>query len=197
MNPSTTMEYPKINRKTNIQIFEQNKDKAKILDANLATAGKTTSQEETVSYENAGLIIANYPSKIIEDNEDKPFSIDGYDFYREEFKEIINALEAKNPDASALFTFNTARDYEYQEELNNFIEFIGQRYAIQGMASVSSNVFSHHANQEGLFVLSIAKTKEEHKLNIAPEEELLVKVINNKTDAHLFARDTIANDAQV
>lgn len=189
VNPGSGSLFSKFARGTNLEIFENREDtreNMRVSAVELGLKDETMIKTGTPDFADSDLVIANIQSDWLEDS----FEFSGEIFNRKEFKYIIEALEAKKPEASAFFSFKMPDDSDILDEYNRFLSLIARKYAIQGIANIKSFLHAGLANSDNLMVISIAENRPV-VLDEAPQAALREKEINSYPEMWTWVTETI------
>lgn len=195
VNPDSGTLFSKFSRGTNLEIFDTRASSLNGLKHSAKELGlkdENIISQEKANFENSDLIIMNVESDLLDSN----FEFSGETFSRKEFKDIIEALESKKPEAAAFFSFKQPQDPDVIDEYKRFLEIIGRKYAIQGIANIDSSLHSGVINDSNLIVLSVAENRP-YILDETPEMALREKEISSYPEVWTWCTETIRANKKI
>jgi flagellar motor switch/type III secretory pathway protein FliN len=195
VNPGSGTLFSKFSRGTNLEIYDNRESSLKGLRYSAKELGLKDDnliKIDKPKFEESDLIIMNVESDWLNEN----YEFSGETFTRKEFKEIIETLESKKLETSAFFSFKQPQDPDVIDEYKRFLELIGRKYAIQGIANIQSSLHSGILNEDNLMVLSIAENRP-HILDEAPDIVLREKEISSYPEVWTWCTETIRANKQI
>ena len=105
----------------------------------------------TPNYDGSDVIVAN----IISGWSDAPQYRLNTEYNRHEFVEIVDALDKREPEGHAVFTFKLSRDEDVMAEYEDFLAELGRFYTVEGIAEIDGTVHSGVAGIDPIVTLSV------------------------------------------
>ncbi len=143
-------------------------------------------------YTDADYIVANVETGWLDEEQYRQNEA----FNRREYLEVLDALDARKTDGNAIFAIPMKNEAKLKSEYANFLEYLGRRYTVEGIAEVDSSVHSSISGEEKLVILSVGD-KRPVQLKEAPEPSLRRREIYDTAALYNWTSEVLKARAKI